>query len=124
MKLYDTNQWISMRISTGKGKHQVWLEKKSIGPDFLFILGGGELTHIGGIVLCEPGQPVKIIRLGSHYDYQVLKPIAETACHHYHTTAVAIGGMHIDHATKEDINIILANCQELTNQIEKNSPSY
>ena len=108
-----------MRISTGKGKHQVWLEKKSIGPDYLFILGGGEQTHIGGIVICELGQPVKTIRLGNHYDYQVLKPIAETAYHHYQTTIIAVGGIHIDHATKEDINIILANCNELTNLIKK-----
>ena len=106
-----------MHISTGKGKYHVWLEQQRIGPDFLFILGGGEKTHIGGIVISEPNKPPTIIRLGTHYDHHVLTPIIETARQIYNTTIVAIGGIHIENASKEDINIITQNCQEITDQI-------
>ena len=53
------------------------------------------------------------MRLGNHYDYQVLTPIAEEGCKKYNKTVVAIGGIHIDNATKEEIQIIINNCKEL-----------
>ena len=119
MKSYATIQLILMRISAGKGKYQVWFEKHPIGSDILFILGGGQIPHIGGIVVCEPDQPPQIIKLGNHYDHQVLQPLAETACKRYNTTIVAVGGIHIDQATKEDISKILENCKKLREHIEK-----
>ena len=108
-----------MRITAGEGRYIVWLEQYKIGSDVLFILGGGEKTHIGGILVSEPDQPLKTIRLGNHYDYIALKPIIEKARGLYNTTIVATGGIHIDNATKDEINIIIENCQALSNQIDK-----
>jgi hypothetical protein len=106
-----------MRISTGEGNYQVWLEQHNIGSDILFILGGGENTHIGGIVVGEPNKAPEIIRLGNHYDHYILTPIIETAQKHYDSTIVAIGGIHIDNASKTDINILIQNCKKLTKRI-------
>lgn len=97
----------------GEGIYKVWLEKKKIDSDLVYLLGGGEKSHIGGVVICEPGSPIKVISLGEHFDYIVLKPIAEAACKKYKTTVVVIGGVHIDNASKEQIEKLIENCGSL-----------
>ena len=99
--------------TSGEEKYKVWLKKLEIGDDKVYILGGGEKPHVGGLVICEPGKKPQSISLGTHHDCAVLKPIAKAACKKYDTTAVAIGGIHINNASKEEINIILKNCKEL-----------
>ena len=100
-------------ITSGEGKYKVWFEEKQIGEDRIYILGGGEKTHIGGVVICEPDKEPQIIRFEGHYDDVVLKPIAEAACNKYHTKTVAVGGVHIDNATKQEIEKLVENCNEL-----------
>lgn len=99
-------------ITSGEGRYRVWLEEKKIGDDRLYILGGGEKTHIGGIVICEQGK-MNVIRLEGHYDDIVLKPIAEKACEKYKTTIVVIGGVHIENAKKDEIDKIVKNCRSM-----------
>ncbi len=100
-------------ITAGKGKYTVWLKQEKIGDHLLYILGGGEKSHIGGVVLCEVGKKPHVIRLEGHYDDVVLKPIALAACAKYHTTTVAIGGIHVDNASQKEINQLVKNCKEL-----------
>ena len=101
-------------FTAGKGKYKVFLEKKELDDDLIYILGGGEKSHIGGAVICEPGQTSKVIKLEGHYDYMVLEPIAVEACKKYNKRALAVGGIHIDNASKEEIEIIVRNCKDLT----------
>ena len=100
-------------ITSGEWKYKVWLEHKNLGNDLLYVLGGGEKTHIGGVVVCKPGNDPQVIRLEGHYDDVVLLPIAETACKKYNTKVVAVGGVHLDSASKEEINKLVENCKEL-----------
>lgn len=104
-------------ITSGEGKLQVFLEKKYVGSDILYILGGGQKTHIGGVVICEPDKKSQVVKLGSHYDHLVLKPLAEAACKKYDVTVVAVGGIHVDNATKEEIDIVIRNCSLLHDQV-------
>jgi hypothetical protein len=100
-------------ITSGEGKYKVFLEEKKIGNDLIYILGGGERSHIGGVVICEPGKEPKAIRLEGHYDDIVLKPIAEAACKKHKAKVVALGGVHVDNATEEEIDLLVKNCKEL-----------
>jgi len=100
-------------ITYGEGKYKVHLEEKKIGEDLLYILGGGERIHIGGIVICDPETKSQIIRMKGHYDDIVLQPIAEEACKKYKTKVVAVGGVHVDNASKKDIEKLINNCKEL-----------
>jgi hypothetical protein len=100
-------------ITSGEGRYKVWLKQEKIGEDRLYILGGGETPHIGGMVVAEPGKDIHTVRLGNHYDHVVLGPIAEEASKKYHVTAAAVGGIHIDNASKDEIDIIVHNCKEL-----------
>ena len=100
-------------ITSGDGKYKVWLEQKKIEDDLVYILGGGEKSHIGGVVICEPNKKSQVIEFEGHYDHVVLQPIAEAACKKYNTTVVAVGGIHINNASKREIDIIVENCMEL-----------
>jgi gallate decarboxylase subunit D len=104
-------------ITSGEGRYQVWLEKKKVGHDLLYILGGGEQPHLGGVVICQPENIPQIIRLGTHHDHVVLEPIAKRACEKYHATCIAVGGIHIDDATKDEIDMIIANCKNLHDRL-------
>ena len=104
-------------ITSGEGKYKVFLEEKKLDDDIIYILGGGEKSHIGGVVICEPGKKSQVIRLDNHYDYIVLQPIAEAACKKYNTKVVALGGVHVDNASKEEIGILVENCNNLIKHI-------
>ena len=43
----------------------------------------------------------------------MLQPIAEAACKKYNVKVVALGGIHIDNASKEEIEKLVENCKEL-----------
>ena len=94
-------------------KYKVFLEETKLDKDIIYVLGGGERSHIGGIVICEPGKKSDVIRLEGHFDDIVLKPIAEKASKKYKTKVVAVGGVHVDNASKEEIEILVKNCKEL-----------
>jgi len=104
-------------ITSGRGKYTVWLRRYEIGEDLVFLLGGGERSHVGGVVIAEPGKKIQSIRLSGHYDDIVLRPIAETACEKYKTKVIAVGGVHVDNATKEEINLLIKNCEKLAKKI-------
>ncbi|MFP4609106.1 MAG: hypothetical protein ACOC55_01565 [Candidatus Natronoplasma sp.] len=100
-------------ITCGEGKYKVWLKTQKIGEDHLYILGGGERPHIGSMVVKEPGKDVRSIVLGDHKDHVVMIPIAEKGCEKYDVTVAVVGGIHIEDASEEEIDMIVENCKEL-----------
>ena len=100
-------------ITSGEGKTKVWLEKKQVGEDLVLILGGGEKTHIGAVIMCTLDGKTQILKYGTHKDYIVLEPIAKIACEKYKTNVVATGGVHIENASKKEIEEVIDNCKRL-----------
>ena len=99
--------------TAGEGKYRVWLLCEGIGNDLVYMLGGGQRSHIGSVVMKIPQKEVIIMKLEGHYDQDVLIPIAEAAAQKYHKKVVALGGIHIDNASKDDIDQLVSNCKEL-----------
>ena len=104
-------------ITSGEGKYRVWLEKYQVGSDLIFVLGGGERPHLGSVVVAEPGKSPQVIVLTGHRDDVVLRPIAQRACEKYKVTVVVVGGVHVDHASKDDIRILEENCRGLLREV-------
>jgi hypothetical protein len=100
-------------ITSGEGRYRVWVEKHQVGSDLLFVLGGGECPHVGGAVICEPGKAPLVLSRQGHFDVVVLEIVAVAACQKYRTTVVAVGGIHIDDASKDEINVLVQNCRSL-----------
>ncbi len=99
--------------TAGEGKYRVWLQCEDMGDDLVYMLGGGERSHIGSVVMKIPQKEVMIMKLEGHYDQEVLIPIAEAAAQKYHKKTVALGGVHIENASKDDIEKLVSNCKEL-----------
>ncbi len=100
-------------ITSGNGRTKVWLKKEKVDDDLVLIVGGGEKPHIGATVLCVPGGKTQILKYGKHKDHIVLKPLAEKACKKYKKVVVAVGGIHINNASKQEIDEIIDNCKRL-----------
>jgi hypothetical protein len=104
-------------LSAGKGKYRVWLKEIGQGEDIILVLGGGEKTHIGSVVLCEPGKkPVTLNRKG-HFDWMVAKPVAEKFSKKTGRPVVCVAGIHVNNATKKEIGILKGNCKKIENKI-------
>ena len=101
------------RHTVGEGRHKVFFDKMLLGDDVLLIVGGGHKSHVGGVVICEPGQPVQVFGLPGHYDTTVLQPLAIAACKKYQKKTTVLGGIHIDNASRDDIEIVIRNCKQL-----------
>ena len=100
-------------ITSGSGKYRVWVERHQVGSDLVYVLGGGEQPHVGGMVLCEPGKKPVVISRQGHYDAVVLEIVAEAACKKHQVVVVVVGGIHIDNASKNEIDMVIQNCRSL-----------
>ena len=100
-------------ITLGEGKHKVWLKEERMDDGIVYILGGGEESHIGGVAIKSPEKDVQTIGIDKHRDLDVLIPLAEAACKKHGCRVVATGGIHIDNASKSDIEIVVKNCRDL-----------
>lgn len=104
-------------ISAGSGKFKVWLKEVKHGDDIVLFLGGGEKPHMGSIILCEPGKKARVMTRKGHFDWMVGKPIAEKVCKKRRKPVVCIAGVHVDNASKEDIDLLKKNCKQIEDKI-------
>ena len=98
--------------TAGTGKHKVFLQEKKIGPALLLHLYGGK-KHIGCVIIAEPNKKTIVKKFPCHYDHIVAKPIAEARSATQNCRVVCVAGIHLDNATKEDIEKIMKNCKEI-----------
>ncbi len=100
-------------ITAGEGKYMVWLKKQELDKGLVLMLGGGETSHLGGAAYVTPDGEEDTIVVEGHHDLDVLLPIAREACRKYKVPVLATGGVHIDNASKSDIELLVSNCREL-----------
>ena len=105
-------------ITFGTDKHKITLRTLKIGGDFLLILTGGK-EHIGAISLYENNKLSTILKK-NHKDNIISDMLSKVIYDELNIEVVIICGIHIDNATKTDINIIISNSKEIIKQwIEK-----
>ena len=77
------------RNTCGEGRYTVWIEKHEVGNDLVYLIGGGEKPHIGGMTICEPGKKSESLELSEHRDCVLTEMIAKAACEKYKTKTLA-----------------------------------
>jgi len=111
---------ILYKISAGDGKHHVWLQLWQTEDGWIGSLTGGEKPHVGGVVLAVPrpslsgsGSSCDIwpITVPGHLDNEAGMPIAKNLCLKLGVPISLTCGIHIDHASAEDISLVKKNCQ-------------
>lgn len=103
------------------------LELLSIGEDYSLFLYGGEVPHIGCTVLTSPRPSLEgdgtisctssVLNLAGHKDEFICRPLAEAFCKETGRTVVCTGGVHMDHATQEQIYAIRDAVADLTDEL-------
>ena len=86
-------------------------------------VGGGELSHIGTVVISQPRPSLKgdgsiscttsVFNLLSHKDDAIAIPLAERLCKKLNQVIVVTAGVHIDNADKQDIERFIRNLARL-----------
>jgi len=106
-------------ICVGVGRYAVELRCYLIGRDRLFIITSTKEGHIGAVTLAEKRGMQTVCRLG-HRDDIVSQSIAEVLHLALGEDITVVCGIHIDHATREEIQTLVANAQQCaTNYLEE-----
>lgn len=113
-------------VSIGEGRFKLEAIITNTQEGVNIYLGGGEKTHIGTVVLCQPRESLKqdgsrsvttsVLNILGHKDDDIAKPIAEILCRCLNEKIVVSAGVHIENATAAEIQALL----ELGNRLAEN----
>ena len=98
-------------IRAGEGRYSVRLESYNIGKDMLIVITGGEEDHIGAASLIEEKDHVQTIIKKGHQDHVISEKMANIIYDTIGKDLLVVCGIHIDDASKEEINILMDNAQ-------------
>ena len=111
-----------IRLSRRKGKTEISCIVTYMGKDISVSIFGGDIPHIGSVVLAEPrpsltgkGQSVTssvINRLG-HKDEVIARDVADALAKKYGVAVLCACGIHIHHADQQDLKQIRELVEEL-----------
>ncbi|RRS30579.1 MAG: hypothetical protein P794_06415 [Epsilonproteobacteria bacterium (ex Lamellibrachia satsuma)] len=102
-------------ISAGEGRYSVRLTSYKIGNDRLVIITGGEEEHIGSATLIEAKGRLQTISKKGHKDHVISERMANMIYNTMGEDLLVICGIHIDNASKEEIDILVNNAQTCVN---------
>ena len=115
--------------SAGRGKHRVYAAVQILGNDILLSIWGGTMPHIGSVSVTQPRpgitKPEKrsatssVYNFIGHKDEAVARFCAEKIAATCQKKTVAVAGIHIDNASKADIDAIMKNIDALCTHILK-----
>ncbi len=98
-------------ISAGEGRYSVRLESYNIGKDMLIVITGGEEEHIGSATLIESKGHLQTMIKKGHQDHVVSEKMANIIYDTIGKDLLVVCGIHIDDASKEEIDILVDNAQ-------------
>jgi gallate decarboxylase subunit D len=113
----------AMKLSQGVGRTRVQISIQKIGSDVIACLFNDQ-GHIGAVAVADydfkenRASTSVITRLG-HKDDQVAYNAAYKLCRRLQKPVCAIAGIHLDNITEEEINQLIANCNELVEKCIK-----
>ena len=103
------------KYQSGSGTHIVELcSQETDGHGLCCFVTGGELPHVGGIAVAYPakeGCVVESISLPMHKDAVLAKLLASTICSATGQPTSVTAGLHVDNATREDIQDLCNNAR-------------
>jgi hypothetical protein len=106
-----------MRITKKVGRHTILFDTLDIGRDLLVTIYGGDEHHIGGVAIAYTTRShyrdadtvsVNTLTFPGHKDYLVANSVAEKMCKALGRPVVVTVGIHMDNATKSEIEQTVA----------------
>ena len=110
----EPTQWT---VRAGQPPHQVWLRITPTHESILAELYGGTRPHLGAWAAANPaGILVDEGVFGTHKELplarQTASALAEASC----CNTVAVAGIHVDNATRAEIDLLCANAEDVIRQ--------
>ncbi len=103
------------------------VELKAVGEDLLILFRGGDLPHIGCVVLAQPRCSLKkngarsatssVLNVMGHKDEQIARVLAEKAAAKYGKVTVCAGGFHKDGMTGPELETVMRAAKELAGRL-------
>lgn len=113
----------------GEGKCRVWAFFFLLGDDLVVGIGGGERPHIGALAVAEPrpsrakpdviSSTSSVITLLGHKDDIVAREAADSLASETNRVVTVTAGIHVENATKKEIETLLANSRRVIQKIIK-----
>jgi len=109
----------------GEGRRRVWCIPVWIGDDIILCVGGGDKPHIGAVSISLPYRKeggrwavsTSTFTIPSHRDNVLTRLLAEKVSKKTGKRVVVVGGVHIDGASREDIEEVIRNTCKLAEGI-------
>jgi len=102
------------------------LEGRRLGSDVLLLIYGGDLPHIGSISVAFPSASpfrdghrtvsVSTVSLPGHKDYVLSNELSERVSKELNCVATVLVGIHIDNASKDEIDLVIEAARELVTE--------
>ncbi|MCL5046689.1 MAG: hypothetical protein M1598_07880 [Actinobacteria bacterium] len=113
--------------SAGEGVFRVWARGWKTDDGVVIGLFGGDHTHVGTVVLSVPrpslSDPAQIsstssvLNLIAHKEEDLVRPLAEEAARRLKRPVVAVSGIHVDGATKDQIGELCALARKAWDEV-------
>ena len=95
---------------------QISFDLFQIGPDYLLVATGGDGPHIGAVTLGEKDH-FRSLSAGTHKEAIVTESMYEILRERTSAVIWIAGGIHVDHITKQQIQLVKKLCLKAANQI-------
>ncbi len=95
------------------------MEAREWGKDLQVLIGGGTVPHIGAVAVSYWDEGIlrtESIQLPHHKEGELAKKISERLTSFLKRTVSVSIGIHIDHATQEEILLLVNHAEELVNR--------
>ncbi|HHX69226.1 MAG: hypothetical protein WAO56_06050 [Miniphocaeibacter sp.] len=116
-------------LEKGVGKYKIICTIKFIGEDLVIFVQGGEKYHIGAIAVGLPRESlnekgaissdVTTMAIPYHKEDMIAREWAKSTSKIINRVTVAIVGIHIDNATRKDIETLIDNNNKLLDEFIK-----
>ncbi|MGQ9512023.1 prenylated flavin chaperone LpdD [Thermodesulfitimonas sp.] len=115
----------TLTITAGTGRYRIEVLATLTAEGLIVQILGGEKPHVGAVALALPrpslGEPGKlrasttVVPLYGHRDDEIARPAAEKLAVTCAQPVVVVAGVHIEAATREEIDLLVANVSEAVN---------
>ncbi len=115
------------KFSRGEEPHCVEAEVVFCGDDLVITVGGGSRYHTGAIAVAYPHTSIidpshttvttSVITVPGHKEDEIARSAARLVASKKNRTVTVAVGMHIDHASQEDIDRLVTNFEAVIKDV-------
>lgn len=114
-------------VTIESGRMKINMKAIAVGEDLCVIISGGDSPHIGCVTLSVPrpslsdesivSATTSVLNLVGHKDDEAARYVSHTLSAKLGKNAVVTCGIHVDNITNDEIKLVFALLQQLTDTV-------